>query len=246
MKRRLRWWDFAILAMLGLSSWSLAHEYRSADLRYSIFDSGAQQSEVAEPAGPSAPSTLQPAEFAGIAESMLFSPDRNTAVRSTPMPSAQPRSVALPRLFGVADLGDGPAALLATHPGQRAEWIRPGQPVGEFVLRSVSSDALVFLRSGSVVTVTPEELRNPGKSVNRTVPASRINAPAPRATRVGNAPKVRGPSTGGYRIGAEFRPGRFAADPNDGATDGTTADGYVRRVRQSPFGDQHWWEREER
>lgn len=246
MKRGLRWWDFAILAMVGLGCWSLAHEYRMANLRYLIFDSGVQQSEVAEPARPSALSTLQPGEFAGIAESMLFSPDRDRAGRSTPTPIAQPRSVALPRLFGVADLGDGPAALLATHPGQRAEWIRPGQQVGDFVLRSVSSDALVFLRSGSVVTVTPEELRRPEQAVTRPVLASRINAPAPRATRVGNASKETRPRGGGYRIGAEFRPGRFAADPNDGATDGTTSGGYVRRVRQSPFGDQHWWEREER
>lgn len=246
MRRALRWWDFALLAIIGLSCWNLAREFRTANLRYAIFEDGAQQNEVAGQAEPSTPSALQAGDFTEIAASGLFRPGRGAAVGSSSTQVAQQTTVALPRLFGVADLGDGPAALLAARPGTRAEWVRPGQPVGEFVLRSVSSDALVFLRSGSVVTATPEELRNPARPAARAIPPNRASAPSPSATRVGNESAARTPPGGGYRVGAEFRPGRFAADPNDGATDGTKSGGYVRRVHQSPFGAQHWWEREDR
>ena len=246
MKHALRWWDVALLAMLGLIGWNFAREVRTAHLRYAIFATDAQQNGVASLAELPAPSSLQSEDFNEIAASGLFRPGRSTAVQHSSMRTAQTPSVPLPRLFGVADLGDGPAALLAAHPGMRAEWVRPGQPVGEFVLRSVSADALVFLRSGRVVTATPEELRNPERQLTRSIPSASARAPSRPATRVGNEPAARTPPGGAYRVGAEFRPGRFAADPNDGATDGTTSGGFVRRVRQSPFGAQHWWEKEDR
>lgn len=245
MKLALRWWDYALLAMLCLSILHLGYYSRTRNPRYDIFDGGTRQDGVAGLAELSTPPALQAGEFTEIAESMLFRPGRDTASRGASMRAVQPPKVALPRLFGIADLGDGPAALLAARPGMRAEWVRPGQPVGEFVLRSVSPAALVFLRSGIAVTATPEELREPERVATRAVPSNRVNAPSPPATRVGNETAARRPPGGEYRVGAEFRPGRFAADPNDGATDGTTSGGFVRRVHQSPFGAQHWWEREE-
>lgn len=246
MRLAMRWWDFALLAIFCLSCLHLWHYSRAKNARNDIFNGGARQDEVVGLAELSTPPALQAGEFTEIAESMLFKPGRGTAFQVSSTQTVQPPSVALPRLFGVADLGNGPAALLAARPGMRAEWVRPGQPVGEFVLRSVSSDALVFLRSGRVVTATPEELRNPERTVTRAVPSKRVNAPSTPATRVGNEPAAGRPPGGRFRVGAEFRPGRFAADPNDGATDGTTSGGFVRRVHQSPFGAQHWWEREER
>lgn len=246
MRLALRWWDIALVAILCLSFWHLWHYSRAKNARNDIFDGDAQQNEVAGLAELSAPLELKAGEFTEISESMLFKPGRGTAVRVSSMQTVQPPSFTLPRLFGVADLGDGPAALLAARPGMRAEWVRPGQPVGEFVLQSVSSDALVFLRSGRVVTATPDELRNPERTAARAVPSNRVNAPSTPSTRVGNEPTAGRPPGGEYRVGAEFRPGRYAADPNDGATDGTTSGGFVRRVHQSPFGAQHWWEREAR
>lgn len=246
MRLAFRWWDIALLAIFCLTCLHLWHYSRAKNARNDIFDGDARQDDVAGLAELSTPPALQAGEFTEIAESMLFRPGRGTAVRVSSTQTAQPPIVALPRLFGVADLGDGPAALLAARPGMRAEWVRPGQPVGEFVLRSVRSDALVFLRSGSVFTATPDELRNPERTATRAVPSNRVNAPSPPATRIGDEPPASRPPGGGYRVGTEFRPGRFAADPNDGATDGTTSGGYVRRVHHSPFGAQHWWEREER
>ena len=246
MRHTMRWWHFAMLAMLGLSILHLWHYSRSRNARYDIFEGGAPQDGVPGLAEMSTPPALQAGDYTEIAESMLFTPGRGTAVQVSSTQAVQPPRVALPRLFGIADLGDGPAALLAARPGMRAEWVRPGQPVGEFVLRSVSPDALVFVRSGSVVTATPEELRRPERVVTRAVPSNRVDAPSQPATRVGTEPTARKPPGGEYRVGAEFRPGRFAADPNDGATDGTSSGDYVRRVHQTPFGTQHWWEREDR
>jgi hypothetical protein len=48
---------------------------------------------------------------------------------------------------------------------------------------------------------------------------------------------------GKYSIGREIRPGVYAADPGDGAPDGTTHQGFVKRVRKTPFGAQAWWEK---
>lgn len=152
----------------------------------------------------------------------------------------------LPWLYGIADLGSGPSALLSPGPGERAQWIAPGQEVGVFRLQEVSSTQLVFTFRGQRMAVPPASLRKGGQTFQtaRTVPAR--NSPggqsAERASRR-EAP-VRPPTRAGrYRVGAEFRPGRFGADAGDGATEGTLSEGFVRRVRQTPFGEQHWWER---
>ena len=50
-----------------------------------------------------------------------------------------------------------------------------------------------------------------------------------------------------YYIGPPLsgQAGRRSADPSDGVADGTESDGYTRRVRQTPFGAQHWWEKKQ-
>ena len=147
-------------------------------------------------------------------------------------------------LSGIANLGEGPAALLAAQAGAKARWVAAGEQVGAYRLEAIQGDRLTFSFRGRQVSVSAKDLQD----------ESRRRAARPRAA--GPRPVARIPTGSGalggarpgrarYRIGAEFRPGRFAADATDGAPDGTVYEGYVRRIRQSPFGAQHWWEKQE-
>ena len=142
-------------------------------------------------------------------------------------------------LSGIANLGDGPAALLAAQAGAKARWVAAGEQVGGYRLEAIQGDRLTFSLRGRRVIVSANDLQDEGRR--------RAAGPRPMGRIPASASALGGarPSRARYRIGAEFRPGRFAADATDGAPDGTVYEGYVRRVRQSPFGAQHWWEKQE-
>lgn len=234
--------DWILAALLAWCCWSLWMEYRSAAARHEIF--GASRPAPAAPAGDAAPSEFAapPRGHAPVLASLFQDASPNSApgpAGPAQDPSAFPQ---LPVLHGLADLGNGPSALLSTGRGDRAQWTAPGEFVGEYQLAAVSQTVLVFLRDGVRYETSPGELRQ------NSAPRSPVRPVSPRARqgRAGFERRVSirpAPSGGRFRIGTEFRPGRFAADAGDGAVDGTRFEGFVRRVRRTPFGEQHWWER---
>ncbi len=243
---RLTWLDFLLAALLAWGCWAVAAAYRDSASRDRIFDSESLRKDL--PSAPRSPAAtpVRSAAYASITRRLFFAPPRapgnDSPVRRVGPDEAAPTR--LPVLFGIADLGNGPSALLASAPGQRAQWISPGQGIGGYLLREISDTQLVFARGSRRFAASPEDLRT-HRARLPTRPAGVGGArsrPARSASR--QAASARLPATrSGYRIGTEFRPGRFAADAGDGAEDGTVFEGYVRRVRETPFGAQHWWEK---
>ena len=244
MKPRLGIVELGLTALVGVGGWAVWTDARQAAARQQIF--GAEitlQDSDRVPAEPLA-KAVRPSAYSTISERNLFTAERGTLPPATPRPARQTSADPLPVLSGIADLGNGPAALLATRPGEKARWVAAGQRVGTYRLEAIQGDLLTFSFRGQTVSVSAKDLQDENR--RRAVrPRAASPRPAGRISSLSNGPSNSRPSRGRYRIGAEFRPGRFAADATDGAGDGTVYEGYVRRVRQSPFGAQHWWEKQE-
>lgn len=237
MKPRVGVLEFGLALLVGWGGWAVWTGARQAASRHEIFSTPATSpSAVQVPAEPLA-RALRPTAYSAISSKNLFSAERGSLPRSTSRPAGQVPADPLPVLSGIANLGDGPAALLAAQAGARARWIAAGEQVGGYRLEAIQEDRLTFSIRGRRVSVSAKDLQDESRR-RAARPVARIPT---SASALGGAR----PSRARYRIGAEFRPGRFAADATDGAPDGTVYEGYVRRIRQSPFGAQHWWEKQE-
>ena len=244
MKSRLGIVELGLTALVGVCGWAVWTDARQAATRQRIFGTEItlQGSDrvLAEPLA----KAVRPSAYSTISERNLFTTERGTRPPSTPQSARQAPAGPLPVLSGIADLGNGPAALLATQPGEKASWVAAGQRVGSYRLEAIQGELLTFSFRGQTVSVTAKELQDEDRR-RAASPRAASSRPAAQISNLRSGPSNSRPRRGRYRIGAEFRPGRFAADATDGAGDGTVYEGYVRRVRQSPFGAQHWWEKQE-
>ena len=244
MKLRLGVVELGLTALVCVCGWAVWIDARQASARHGIFGSEIAIRASGQVSAEPLARAVRPSAYSAISERNLFTAERGTFRRSAPRSSRQPPADPLPVLSGIVDLGDGPAALLAAGPEEKARWVAPGEDVGGYRLEAIQGDRLTLSFRGQRVSVSAKELQDEGR---RRAARPRTASPRPvgRISSLSAAPSSSRPSRGRYRIGAEFRPGRFAADATDGAADGTVYGGYVRRVRQSPFGAQHWWEKQE-
>ena len=244
MTARWKWIDLPLAAALLWSGWMFAAQVNRATDRATIFKGAQPAPDAPTGTSPAATRPVRVADYAPVWLRLFGPPTEATRSQPPALGRSMDSGGVLPLLYGVADLGNGPAALLATGPGQRARWTAPGQEIGGYRLLSIDQTKLVFSRDGMRFEASPAELRDSRRPSRATRP---VQAAATRtAGGVGRTIALdKGPSSGSgrFQVGAEFRPGRFAADAGDGATDGTEHEGYVRRVRQTPFGEQHWWEK---
>ena len=143
----------------------------------------------------------------------------------------------LPRLEALAHAGE-------TLMGK----FRDGMPVrAEAVTLILSSiDRIKEILAGLEATEAELTGANGADSKPRVQARAAARRPAAKSsTRLGSD-KSKSVSTKHY-IGAPLsgQVGRRAADPTDGVADGTESDGFTRRVRETPFGAQHWWEKKQ-
>lgn len=248
MKRRLRWIDLALAAVLAWGCWTFRADYSRAAARSGLFETVPLHTQDPSSTLHSATRTVRASDYTSIARQLLFSPDRHAGVEAIVGDSALSSAEPLPVLLGIANLGEGPVALLESDSGERPQWTKPGEEIGGYVLRSIGPESLVLERHGRRIEVTPSELQERRRRGTGRPRAQSRNTGPPAVATSGNSRRARSGSAaigGVYRIGPEFRPGRFAADASDGVAEGTEYRGYVRRVRESPFGKQHWWEKRE-
>ena len=244
MKPRVGVLEFGLALLVGWSGWTVWNGARQAAGRHEIFDTALASPGVDQrPAEPLARAVRSTA-YSVISSKNVFSAKRGTLARSTSRPIGQVRADPLPVLSGIANLGDGPAALLAAQAGAKPRWVAAGEQVGGYRLEAIQGDRLTFSFRGRQVSVSAKELQDASRrrAARPRAPSDRPVVRMPADAGALGSPR---PSRGRYRIGAEFRTGRFGADATDGAPDGTVYEGYVRRIRQSPFGAQHWWEKQE-
>lgn len=249
MRRRLWVVNAVLAAAIATGLWRFRAEYRRAQERYRAFQTPASQAPP--PAAAAAPPRpVQPADYFDAAQKFLFSPDRNPNVVVEP-PKVKPRPP-LPVLFGVMNLGGGPIALMAASSNAKHQSVRIGEAVGEFKLLAAGGDAITLEWEGEKIEARVSDLlvKQAAQPAPAVTGGGTITGPAalapPGAASGGNAATVMNPTgrAGEFVIGApiEGRPGTYYSPAGDTAPPGAVHQGRRKVVRQTPFGQQAWWE----
>lgn len=256
MKKKLGLLNVLLAALFVWGGVVFYGQYESARQRYAVFDGADGMADLpAMPAAAEAPA-VRAADYAAISQRLLLSRDRNPVIEVI-VPDEEVEQPELPLLRGVIDLGDGPLALLTPDDDTPPRWTGVGEKVGEYTLEAFAEDTLTLAWNGASIELLLSDLaavkfdererqrserrRTVSRpSANREMAASRSGRSAP-SLAAANAVVEKGK----YTIGRQVTSGVYAADPTDGAPDGFEYKGYVRRVRVTPFGSQHWWQKKE-
>ncbi len=256
MKKKLVLINIALAALFVWGSLSLFGQYEQAEERFEIFDNSSGTVEPPTMPAPGDAPMVRAATYAPISQRLLFSQDRNPVIEVIVPEEQVTQRPQVPLLAGVVDLGDGPLALMTADPDMSPRWTGVGEKVGEYTLQAVANETVTLEWNGETVELSQAELAavklgRAQRQASTSSPAAR-QAAAERArneTAARTAKNLAGSNEiaakGKYTIGKQLSSGGYSADPNDGATDGTEHKGYVRRVRATPFGSQHWWEKKE-
>jgi hypothetical protein len=168
---------------------------------------------------------VTPATYAPIALRTLFDPSRNPNVVVEPPPQPPPPVMPpLPLCFGVMNLGDGAAAILAENAKATHQFLHPGQTVGQFKLVNVNTEEIVLEWNGQEVRKPLVDMTAVAEQPQPQAQPQADNTPPPPPAPVKPGP---GADTGrGWRICAM----------NDGVAEGAVSDGYKKVVYSTPFG----------
>lgn len=223
--------NLLLVALIGAAGYELHRRWKDAGAneRQALSRSPAPAILPAMPqAAKSEP--VRPANYFEVAQKLLFAKDRNpTVVVEVAPPKPMP---ALPYVYGVLDIGDGPTAFMALR-GQGQKGIRPGDQIGEFKLLAASHDQITLEWDGQKLTKKVAELRDRDNSAPVAAPA----AAAPVAANATPPPPQ--PST---TPGADAGNGTRMCMAGDNSPAGTTADGYRKVLQRSAFGTYCFWE----
>lgn len=246
MNRKLLFVNVVLLGLLILGVAELIRRIRIADERYSMLETLPAKEAPAYPA-PEAPRPVRPGEYMPVVDRLLFSEDRNPIVEVEEPPKPVVERPELPLLVGVMNLGEGPIAMMSATSGGAPRPVMVGEKVGEFTFLGASGDKVVLEWAGQKIEVGESELVGAAGSAPKAKPRAPRTSSARASSKTNLAGDKRKSISKEYYIGAPLsgQTGRRAADPTDGVADGTEANGWVRRVRQTPFGAQHWWEKKE-
>lgn len=247
MKRKLLLLNALLAGAAVLAASELYRQWIVAEQRIVELDGVAP--DAIPPVYPEPPPRpmLRAGDFRPAVDRTLFSPDRNPVVEVVVEEVAPEERPSLPQMSGLVDFGDGPQALMAAEGGQ-AKWIGVGDKIGDYVFVGVEpEDKIKLTWKEEEIVVERAKLSEAPKAKRKTSRANAASGSAPGAPAAASAnltaPQGADAVGGKHNIGSEFAPGRFRADPNDGADDGTEYQGYVKRVRRTPFGSQAWWEK---
>ena len=248
MSRKLLLINVMLLGLLILGVAELVRQVRGAQQRYALLLDPMPPKEAPAYPAPASPPRVRQRDYMPVVDRLLFSQDRNPVVEvEVPAVEIEQRP-ALPLLVGLMDLGDGPIAMMAASAKGTPRPVTVGEKVGDFTFVAAQGETLTLEWNGQRFEATEAELNgadgaepNPKRRVQ-----ARASEPRPAAkssTRLGSD-RSKSVSTK-YYIGPPLsgQSGRRSADPTDGVPDGAESDGYTRRVRQTPFGSQHWWEK---
>lgn len=230
-------------AILGLG-WYLRSNWRQAEARrHQVV---AQRTRPAPP--PVAPvlppvAGVNSAQYADVAQKMLFSRDRNpNVVLETAPPPPMP---ALPFSRGFVDFGGDPTVLLSEKPMSPTKAYRPGDTIGEFTVLSVNREEIVFGWNGKEVKRTLAEIaaRNaPAQQQAEAAPQAAAPAPQQAAPAAATTTRISGDNQLGP--GRDMAPGSpyRMCQPGDTTPAGTVVNGLRLVKNPTPFGGFCRWE----
>lgn len=265
MNRRLWILNLVLVLFAAGLVWLLRDRYLEARAHETaVLTRKVPPKAVLAPPVPPLARPAQPAEYADVAQRMLFSKDRNpNVVVEAPKPAPEPPMPALPIYHGQMVIGD-PIAILSL-PAQAAvqKGYHAGDKVGDFKLIAFDRDKIELEWNGKKVERKPEDLApketEPASAAaakaqaaaNAPPSAAPVNAvsdasgaaPVKAVTALGSGPGNAGsassqPSGMGPEIGSGVR----ACLPGDDAPAGTVLNGYQKRMIPSMFGSICRWE----
>jgi hypothetical protein len=183
------------------------------------------------------PPAVLPAAYKDVAQKDLLDRSRNpnVPVEPPPPPPPPPPVPPLPVYHGYMNLDGAPIAILSVTKGSAHEAVHPGETIGEFTLRSVSTREIEFAWRDQVIHKSVDELED------HTIPAVqaaavRTEMPAPvYAPPPPPAPAAPGP-------GEETHFGVKLCNPGDTSAVGSVVDGYRKVMSPTPFGSSCLWE----
>jgi hypothetical protein len=252
VKRKLLLLNAVLAGLVVFGATELYRQYVEAENRYAILQESSTLLEAPQAEDPKSAPAVRPADYAPVVQRMLFAADRNPIVEVAAPEAVVVKRPQLPRLAGLVNFGPSPMALMAVDSNSQPEWVEVGQKAGAYVFEGIEGDRVKLSWNGEPIVVSQTELaaQREAPPPRQAKAARKRPADAPPATPAAAAPVNLTESSaapgGEYKIGDEFVPGRFRADPNDGAADGTEYNGYTKRVRRTPFGAQAWWEKRDK
>ena len=250
MKQKLLALNIGLGLIIVFAAVELVSRIREADDRRDALLGASDTKESPDFPAPEQVARLRPADYRPIVDRLLFSPDRNPVIEVEEPVEEKAERPAFPLLVGVMDFGDGPIAMMSETARGTPLPVAVGEKVGEFTFLAALNDRITLEWSGRKFEVGEGELTGAEASSSQSKPqrprarqtaARRRSKAASSANLSGEKPKS---VSSKHYIGRPLsgQTGRRAADPNDGVADGTASEGWVRRVRKTPFGSQHWWE----
>ncbi|MGA2272674.1 MAG: hypothetical protein ABSH00_03900 [Bryobacteraceae bacterium] len=182
------------------------------------------------------PPAVLPAAFKDVAQKDLLdrSRDPNVPIEPPPPPPPPPPVPPLPVYHGYMNLGGGPIAILSVTKASAHEAVRPGETIGEFTLRSVSTKEIEFAWGDQVIHKSVDELEDNASPAVQAA-AARTELPPPALAPAPPPPAVQGP-------GEQTRFGVKLCNPGDTSPVGSVVDGYRKVMSPTPFGAACLWE----
>jgi hypothetical protein len=254
LRRNLVLLDVLLAALCGLAFW-----------RYSVYrhERLAEQKAFLERRDPPPPAPAIPippppppavaSSYVEVAQKLLLSADRNpTVVIEVVAPRIMP---ALPRAYGLMDMGNGARVFLALTPGGPQHPYVKGDTIGAFKLLEISGTGLVFgwedkqiaarfdeLKDGSASRAAAERAAAPIRVQPQAVrqPTSLEATPAKPAEPQRIASEDSGPQgQPGGDPNARTRP----CLPGDKSPEGTISGGYKKIIVYTPMGNSCGWDK---
>lgn len=251
MSRKLLLINVMLLGFLILGVAEFVHQVQGAQQRYALLSDPMPAKEAPAYPAPASPPRVRQRDYMPVVNRLLFSQDRNPVVEvEVPPPAEVEQRPDFPLLVGLMDLGSGPIAMMAANSKGTPRPVGIGEKVGDFTFVAAAGDVLTLEWKGRQFEATEAELTGAdGAAAKPRVQARAVAARRPAAkssTQLGTD-RSKSVSTKHY-IGPPLsgQVGRRSADPSDGVADGTESDGFTRRVRETPFGAQHWWEKKQK
>lgn len=244
MRRRLAIVNLVLAVAVAGLGWQFRRNWRASEARRQQ----AIQQKVKPAPAPVAPllppvAGVDSAQYAGVAQKMLFSRDRNPNVVLDVAPP--PPMPALPFSHGFVDFGGDPTVLLSEKPASSTKAYRPGDEIGDFKVVSVNREEIVFEWDGKQVRRTLAEIAARNARVERQVeaPQQAAAAAAPQPDAPAGTTKI---SSGDNQLGPgkEMAPGSefHMCQPGDTTPAGTVVNGLRLVKNATPFGGFCRWE----
>ncbi len=187
---------------------------------------------------------VSPAQYADVAQKLLFTPDRNPTVVLPPPKIVEKPVPPFPAAHGVMIFGSVPPTVILSLPSNKEQGsYQAGDSIGEFKIVSIDSTDVVFEWDGKKFDKPIAELVDNTAPVVDTRSAAPSNGPV--VTNASPEPVAKSASPAdanwpGRYLGAGF----YACQEGDSSPEGTVMDGKRKVISSNPFGPGgkscHW------